>query len=123
MTLPDGRFILKRNFVEKLLPWAREEEAVARNDENSTITRKYCLLTHDSTSYWAPDGIVGVPENKLVCLWKQAKVAINWLHLFAGQRCWCLSRFLRTLSEFSLHNMAEMDGGLKTKDLVRKYDT
>ena len=109
MTLPDGRFILKRNFVENLLPRARSEEATARNKENSIVERNYCSLTHGSTSYWVPAGVVGMPKNKLVLLRKQAQVATNWLHLFAGERCRFSSQFLRTLSKFGLLNMRGSD--------------
>ena len=84
MTLPDSCFILKRNFVENLLPQVRDKNAAAKIDENSTVTQNYCLLTYGSTSYWAPAGIVGVPRNKLLCLQKQAKVATNWLHLLTA---------------------------------------
>ena len=51
--------------------------------------------------------------NKLVCLQKQAKIASNWLHLFDGQHCRFSSRFLRTLSEFGLHNMIGTDKGIE----------
>ena len=60
---------------------------------------------------WIPAGCTAYPINHLSRLKKQAQITANWEALFDGGKCLFSEIFLRTISQFSLHNIRGSDEG------------
>ena len=97
----NGIFIL-RKLRNNLLPANGNEYVVAKN---------YVPASHGSSQCWIPAGSTAYPSNHLSRLKRQAKITANWEALFDGGKCLFSQRFLRTISQFALHNMRGSDKG------------
>ena len=101
---PTAQVIVVRKLREALLPISKEKENTEAASRTGLVANKY-----GPVSYWAPSGVTGVPNSQLAHLKTRAKVSDEWLKLFGGQRCKFSDRFLRTLTQFGLHNMRGSD--------------
>jgi len=104
MVIPSNGLLIESKLRKNLLPGDD-------GDENALATRNYVTGSHGSNQCWIPAGSTAYPSNHLTHLKKQAKIVANWQALFDGGQCLFSERFIRTLSQFSLHNMRGSDEG------------
>ena len=103
--LPSNGLILVRKLREGLVP--------ADNVDENTGGRKYVSVICGPNQCWVPAGITVYAANHLARLQQRAKVFDRWVALFSKKKCLFSNQFLRTLTEFGLHNMRGSDEGME----------
>ena len=96
--IPSNGLILSKKLRENLL-------SSSTDDEHSWSSKNYSHQSYGSSQYWTPAGVVGVTKTELTQLKERAQTTKRIIKLFGGKKSKISTRFQRTLSLFSLHNM------------------